>query len=194
MITVEKVSRWVAKPSGRGGRSKFMYEAKLGDMVVDGNTAAEAKTKLLERAAAALRGDDTPVLIRYGAWIIFIWRRESEWGYKLIDSSEESNGRQQIFTTNYKSKREAERAAMNHLAQTTFDVTDPLASLEYIDEPDERAKFLSWASWQVRYRVLVDAGYEGRPHETSSGLERWPEHIDKPAELVDPLLAMESHA
>lgn len=194
MIQVNKTTRWVAKPRGHGGRSKVVYEASLGDLRVDGNTAAEAKAKLLERAELMLRGEDCPYLIRRGEWTAFVWRRGTEWGYRLVEPidnatlSDDRYERTALYTTNHSSRQEAENAAMYHLAQTVFNVRHPYEALEHIDDREERAKFLSWASWHLRYAALDAAGYDGRCHEAASGLERWPKHIERPADLVDPLV------
>lgn len=191
MITVEKASRWVARPSGRGGRSKVMYEAKLGDMAVDRNTAAEARTALLEQAAAALRGDYTPRVFRYSTWTAVIYRRPDgfgkDWAYQLID--DEFQGSKSLWgSSGYATAADAETSARSHIAQNALDLTDPLRGLDIIDDPDQRRQYLYDCGFQLRYRALLDADYDGRLHETAGGLDRWPEHIDKPAPLVDPLL------
>lgn len=194
VIEVNKVSRWVPKDPRRhrnGGRSKVMHEARLGDLTVDGATATEAKTKLLEAADLILRGTYTPVVIRHGRWLAVIARQfttyASTWGYQLLDL-DELDGRKVIYASMMDGTREdAERAARRHMAQNCFTHENPYAGLELLDDPDDRRQYLSDASFQVRYRALVDAGFDGRFHETAGGLDRWPEHIDKPADLIDPL-------
>lgn len=195
-LRIEKVSRWVSKPSGRGGRSKVMYEARLGDLHVDGATATEAKTKMLEVAASNLAGDYTPVLLRHGEHIAFIFRVITEvgtwWNYTLVDPEWDWKVQRIHGIGGHASAEEAEKAARSHLAQNTFEVLAPTTGLDLITDPADRARHLSWATFQVRYKALDDADYEGRLHETASGLDRWPGHIAKPADLIDPALISET--
>lgn len=191
MIEITKVSRWVHDPVRKRGRSKVMHEARLGDLTVDGATPGEAKAKLLEAADLILRGTYTPVVIRHGRWLAIIARQfqtyASAWGYQLLDL-DELDGRKLMWMTSMDGNREdAERAACRHMAQNCFTHEDPYAGIELLQHEDDRRQYLSDATFQVRYRALLDANYDGRFHETAGGLDHWPEHIDKPADLVDPL-------
>jgi hypothetical protein len=191
MIEVEKVSRWVSKARGSGGRSAVMHEARLGDLTVTAKTAAEAKTALVEAAAKILTGTYTPLLIRHGNWLAIIAREylgeSAYWGYRLVDLDELGERTVvHLSTRGAGSREDLERSARAHIAQNLFSHDDPLAGLALLHDDEDRRQYLSDASWQRRYKALADAGYEGRIHETASRMDPWPEHIERPADLTDP--------
>lgn len=186
-IEVVKTTAWVPKPSGRGGRSKVVYEARLGDLSVQGDTPAKAKDEWLRIAAAYVSGDWTPTLIQHRHWAALVFRSPPrDWGYKLLDPDRE-DGEQRLYGSGgYPTRKLALEAARYAIAQAVFTTLDPLKDIELIETPEKRTEFLSWASWQMRYATLEEYGYQGRLHETASGLERWPDNIPKPAELTAP--------
>lgn len=189
VIEVQKTTRWVAKPSGRGGRSKVCHEARVGDLVERADTAAEARAALGTRLWSAMTHGYNPRVLRFGGWTAIIWREPGgygvDWGYQLIGP--EFDGVTTLYSAGgYKDVHEAERRARASIGSNMFSYDDPLAGLAVIEEDEDRHFYLSQSSFSMRYKALKDAGYEGRIHETAGGLDRWPEHIPRPADLTDP--------
>lgn len=190
LIEVEKITRWVPKLSGRGGRSKVAYEARVGDMKETADTASEAKAKLTQRLWDALHGSYTPRVLRHGGWTAIIWRQpegyQGDWSFQIIGPDDADGVRSLYGNSGIANVREAEKRARASIGANLYTPEHPFAGLEIIEDEDDRRQYLSDASWQRRYRALEHASYDGRVHETASGYDRWPEHIERPADLTDP--------